>query len=59
MQLFFHIFFGMELFFYGNDLFISYEEWFKQTLKFAEKIEILIGLLNHTQVIKQKTIKIK
>ena len=24
-------------FFYGNDLFISYEEWFKQTLKFAEK----------------------
>ncbi len=24
-------------FFYGNDLFSSYEEWFKQTLKFAEK----------------------
>jgi len=24
-------------FFYGNDLFLSYEEWFKQTLKFAEK----------------------
>lgn len=24
-------------FFYGNDLFSSYEEWFKQTLKLAEK----------------------
>ena len=58
MQLFFPIFWD-GTFFYGNDLFINYEEWFKQTLKFAEKNRNINWIIKSHPLIKQKTIKIK